>query len=70
MTLFNSRSLGVSDRVSFIAGDACDFHAPAQFDAVFWSQSFFPTAVRAAALQVAYQSLKPGGFLVAAMQKH
>ncbi|MEZ4862708.1 MAG: class I SAM-dependent methyltransferase [Caldilineaceae bacterium] len=62
--------LGVSDRVRFIAGDACDFSAPAQFDAVFWSQSFFPTAVRAAALQVAYQSLKPGGFLVAAMQKH
>lgn len=61
--------LGVSDRVRFIEGDACDFSAPAQFDAVFWSQSFFPIAVRAAALQVAYQSLKPGGFLLAALQK-
>lgn len=61
--------LGVSDRVCLIEGDACDFHAPAQFDAVFWSQAFFPTAVRAAALQVAYQSLKPGGFLLAALQK-
>lgn len=36
---------------------------------VFWSQSFFPLPVRAAVLQVAYQSLKPGGFLVAALQK-
>jgi SAM-dependent methyltransferase len=61
--------LGVSDRVRFIEGDACDFHAPAQFDVVLWSQSFFPMAVRAAALQVAYQSLKPGGFLLAALQK-
>jgi len=62
-------ALGVSDRIRFIEGDACDFHAPAQFDAVLWSQSFFPMAVRAAALQVAYQSLKPGGFLLAALQK-
>lgn len=61
--------LGVSDRVRLIEGDACAFRAPAQFDVVFWSQSFFPLAVRAAALQVAYQSLKPGGFLVAALQK-
>ena len=62
--------LGVSDRVHFIEGDACGFQAPdTQFDVVFWSQSFFPLSVRAAVLQVAYQSLKPGGFLVAAMQK-
>jgi SAM-dependent methyltransferase len=60
--------LGVSDRVHFYEGDARDFQAPAQFDAVFWSQSFFPTASRAAALRVAYQSLKPGGLLLATLQ--
>ncbi len=61
--------LGVSDRVHFYEGDARDFHAPAQFDAVFWSQSFFPTASRAAVLRVAYQSLKPGGLLLATLQR-
>jgi SAM-dependent methyltransferase len=60
--------LGVSDRVHFYEGDARDFQAPAQFDAVFWSQSFFPKASRAAALQVAYQSLRPGGLLLATLQ--
>lgn len=56
--------LGVSERVHFFEGDAGDFYAPAQFDVVFWSQPFFPMASRAAALRVAFQSLKPGGILI------
>ncbi len=61
--------LGISDRVRFFEGDARDFRAPAEFDVVFWSQPFFPMAVRAAVLQVAYQSLKPGGLLLAMVHK-
>lgn len=60
--------LGVSDRAHFHQCDACDFQASAPFDSVYWSQSFFPQESRPAALQVAFQSLKPGGFLVATLR--
>lgn len=60
--------LGVSDRVCFHEGDARDYHAPAQFDVVDWSQNYFPTASRADALRVAFQSLKPGGLLTCVLQ--
>ena len=61
--------LGVSDRVSFYEGDACDFHAPAQFDIVYWTQFFFPAGSRAAVLRVAFESLKPGGLLLVPLQR-
>ena len=58
-----AQELGVSERVQFFAGDVETYHAPAQFDVVFWSQPFFPQASRAAAQRVAFESLKPGGIL-------
>ncbi|MCB0121827.1 MAG: class I SAM-dependent methyltransferase, partial [Caldilineaceae bacterium] len=58
-----AQELGVSERVQFFAGDVAAVHAPAQFDVVFWSQSFFPEDSRAAAQRVAFESLKPGGIL-------
>jgi len=61
--------LGVSDRVCFHEGDARDYHAPAQFDVVDWSQTYFPTASRADALSVAFQSLKPGGLFTTVLHR-
>jgi SAM-dependent methyltransferase len=58
-------SLGLEDHVQFINMDARDFRESKSFDIVFWSQFFFPTESRAAALQTAWRALKPGGFLYA-----
>lgn len=59
----HAEELGVDGRIRFFAGDVETYHAPAQFDLVFWSQTFFPQASRVGALRVAFESLKPGGIL-------
>jgi len=55
----------VSDRVVFYHDDVRNFQEHDAFDCVLWSGPFFPTDTRAAALQVAFRALKPGGFLLA-----
>ncbi len=55
--------LGVSDRVSYVIGDATKYGAAEPFDLVNWSQFFFPSATRAPALRTAWNSLRPGGWV-------
>lgn len=57
-------TLGVADRVRFAAEDAAVFSDPEPFDAVFWSQFFFPAASRVKTLANAYDRLRPGGLLI------
>nr|WP_221383197.1 class I SAM-dependent methyltransferase [Actinoplanes polyasparticus] len=57
-------ALGVADRVRFGHGDAATFSDPEPFDAVFWSQYFFPAGSRALTLANAYERLRSGGLLV------
>jgi SAM-dependent methyltransferase len=59
-----ARELGVADRVTFVRGDATTYSDDEQFDIVFWSQFFFPTDTRKAALANAAQRLRPGGTLL------
>lgn len=64
----NAFELKVNERVVFHECDACDFIEPGNFDIVFWSQFFFASEKRTDVLQVAMQSLKPGGILFAPLQ--
>ena len=57
-------TLGVADRVRHVHGDAATFTDPEPFDAVFWSQFFFPAASRVKTLANAYDRLRPGGLLI------
>ena len=57
--------LGLTDRLRLVCADVRDFADPEPFDVAFWSQFFFPDESRAAALAVAFGSLRPGGTLSA-----
>ena len=57
-------TLGVDDRVQYVIEDATAYTDPEPFDAVFWSQFFFPAATRVKALANAYERLRPGGLLI------
>lgn len=59
-----ARELGVADRVRFVRADATTYTDDEPFDIVFWSQFFFPTHTRKAALANVYERLRPGGTLV------
>jgi SAM-dependent methyltransferase len=61
-----ARALGVDDRARFVLSDAASFRDPEPFDMVFWPQTFYPEASRAAALASSYANLRPGGLLVTA----
>ncbi len=56
-------ALGVSDRITYVTGDATEYEAAEPCDLVNWSQFFFPTATRAPALRTAWNSLRPGGWV-------
>jgi SAM-dependent methyltransferase len=56
--------LGVDDRFAPVVADARTFTDLDPFDAVFWSQFFYPADTRAEALANAYQRLRPGGLLM------
>lgn len=55
--------LGVTDRAEVRQMDACTLTEESVFDTVQWSQFFFPTAFRIAALRVLFRALKPGGYV-------
>ena len=55
--------LGVTDRVEIRQMDACTLTDEAVFDTAQWSQFFFPTSSRAAALRALFKALKPGGYV-------
>jgi SAM-dependent methyltransferase len=58
-----AEQVGVADRVEFVVGDATRFDRPDSYDLCFWSQFFFPSATRAAALATAARCLRPDGML-------
>ena len=60
-----ANALGVGDRVTYVVGDAARYEPTEQFDLVTWSQFFFPTPTRSAALGTAYRALRPGGWVTA-----
>jgi SAM-dependent methyltransferase len=53
--------LGVADRFRVVCADATTYADPEPFDFGFWSQFFFPTESRKAALEMLFASLRPGG---------
>jgi cyclopropane fatty-acyl-phospholipid synthase-like methyltransferase len=55
--------LGLRDRFTVVCADAADFTSDERFDRVFWSQFFFPSGSRAAALATAHRCLRRGGIL-------
>jgi SAM-dependent methyltransferase len=57
-------ALGIDGRFEVVTADVTTFRRPSSFDVAFWSQMFFPTDSRAAALSTAYDSLRPGGLLM------
>lgn len=58
-----AEQVGVAERVEFVVGDAAQFDRADSYDLCFWSQFFFPSATRAAALATAARCLRPGGML-------
>jgi len=56
-------ALGVADRVTYVTGDARTYEPDGDFDLVTWSQFFFPTDTREAALATAFTALRPGGWV-------
>jgi SAM-dependent methyltransferase len=54
---------GVTDRVEIRQMDACTLTDEAVFDTAQWSQFFFPTVYRGAALRALFKALKPGGYV-------
>jgi SAM-dependent methyltransferase len=54
---------GVSDRVEIRLMDVCKLTDEAVFDTAQWSQFFFPTPSRPAALKAVYKAVKPGGYV-------
>jgi 2-polyprenyl-3-methyl-5-hydroxy-6-metoxy-1,4-benzoquinol methylase len=57
--------LGLTERFTVVCADAAQFSTDERFDRVFWSQFFFPTSSRAAALATARRHLRSGGRLQA-----
>jgi SAM-dependent methyltransferase/DNA-binding MarR family transcriptional regulator len=53
----------VNDRVEVRQMDACALTDEAVFDTAQWSQFFFPTSSRVAALRALFKALKPGGYV-------
>jgi SAM-dependent methyltransferase len=60
-----AEQLGVGDRVTYVVGDATRYEPDCSFDLVNWSQFFFPSPTRAAALATAWSALRPGGWVTA-----
>jgi SAM-dependent methyltransferase len=60
-----AEALGVGDRVTYVVGDAADYLPEPTFDLVNWSQFFFPSSTRVAALTTAWRALRPGGWVTA-----
>ncbi|WP_067500439.1 cyclopropane-fatty-acyl-phospholipid synthase family protein [Actinoplanes sp. TFC3] len=59
-----AQTVGVDDRVTFLAADAANYRDSEPFDFVFWPQNFYPEASRADALSTAFTNLRPGGMLL------
>lgn len=55
--------LGVHDRVEIVTGDAATYRDDEPFDFGFWSQWFFPTATREAALASLFANVRSGGIV-------
>ena len=55
--------LGIQDRVEIVTGDATTYRADEQFDFGFWSQWFFPTSTREAALASLFANVRSGGIV-------
>ena len=58
-----AESLGVADRVTYVVGDAATYEPEQLFDAVVWSQFFFPAFARKGALATARRALRSGGWI-------
>jgi len=56
-----AKDLGLQDRVEIVAGDATVYRADEPFDFGFWSQWFFPSATRDAALASLFANVRSGG---------
>ena len=56
-----AQQLRLADRFEVVEADAGEFYRPAGFDFGFWSQFFFPSGARAAALAALFRALRPGG---------
>jgi hypothetical protein len=52
--------LGVEDRVEIVTGDATRYRGDRPFDSAFWSQWFFPSPTREAALATLRANLRSG----------
>jgi hypothetical protein len=62
-----AEALGVADRFEIVCCDAADFRRPEAFDVGFWSQFFFPSHARPAALHTLFESVRPGGTVQATL---
>ena len=58
-----AESLGVADRLTYVAGDAAAYEPDRTFGLVVWSQFFFPQFARKGALETARKALRPGGWI-------
>jgi len=56
-----AKDLGLQDRVEIITADATTYRADEPFDFGFWSQWFFPSATRDAALASLFANVRSGG---------
>ncbi|MBW9119594.1 methyltransferase domain-containing protein [Microbacterium trichothecenolyticum] len=53
--------LGIRDRIEIVTGDATTYRTDEPFDFGFWSQWFFPTPTREAALASLFANVRSGG---------
>jgi len=60
-----AQQLGLADRVEIICVDAAEYRTDEPFDFGFWSQFFFPSSTREAALETLMACVRPGGFIQA-----
>ncbi len=56
-----AKDLGLQDRVEIVTADATVYRADEPFDFGFWSQWFFPSATRDAALASLFANVRSGG---------
>jgi SAM-dependent methyltransferase len=58
-----AETLGVADRLIYVAADAGAYEPEQEFDLTVWSQFFFPQSARKGALATARKALRPGGWI-------
>lgn len=58
-----AQGLGLAHRLQLVVDDVCTHEPDGLFDLVGWSQFFFPSDTRAAALATARKALRPGGWI-------